>query len=764
MDAVPELVVTQKPRRWRPTVTPAIEVAVLLIALVIASATYFVVTRNPESAALLPPVLVAALQIANLIPAIALLLLIARRIAKRRAAKTSTEGEGGGRLHVRLVAIFLLLASIPIVFTVITASVMFHNGVQYWVSDRAKGAFQDAMDLVRDSQDQIVGRWIREGDTMVADLELQAPYLKVGSPMFRAYFEKNAFFRNFKQAVLFTYTPDAGLNVVNAWQAADLPDPSVDHMLKVVFVSRVTPKLLDTLGPKKRYAVGLDKDMVWQVYKVEGIQDSYLYVGSVSDAEFLQRQVTEGRGVLDDYATVQKRARSSQLSFNAALFGVALLIMILTMWIALAVADRLVRPLNLLVAATRRVAEGDLTARVPEQPTRDEVATLGETFNSMTERLQGQTTALINANADAESRRALIEAVMSGVSAGVLSIDGERNVRLINASASELLHHSPESAVGRPLSEVAPDLAALLDGEAREAVVQITVAGEARTLAVKITRDEGGQVLTFDDITQQLLDQRRAAWSDVARRIAHEIKNPLTPIQLSAERLKRRYGKQINQDDRAVFDQCTDTIVRQVGDLRRIVDEFSSFARMPKPLFRLESLLDIARQSMFLHEVAHPAIKFEMDASDPTPIVCDRRQIGQALTNVVKNAVEAVEAREEGKKKLPKGEIVLSLRQEDRRVVLTVADNGIGLPVERDRIAEPYMTTRARGTGLGLAIVKKIIEEHFGTIAFTDRKGGGTVVTICLDTEQLAGMASDAGPGDDAEPRPAALTRTGSKA
>jgi two-component system nitrogen regulation sensor histidine kinase NtrY len=762
MDAVTESVIAEAPQKRRLSITPGIELGVLALAVVIAAVTYFVVTTDgAQSARLISPVVVALLQIGNLIPAIALLVLIARRIARRRAKKALSEG--GGRLHVRLVAIFLLLASIPIVFTVIAASVMFQSGVQYWVSERARGAFQASMDLVRDSQTQILSRWIKEGDTMVADLEREAPIRGIGSSSFREYFDTNAYYRNFKQAIFFSYTPKAGLNVLNAWVAEDLADPSIDNMLKVVFVSRVTPKLIDTLDPKKRYAIGLDKEVVWQVYKVEGVENGYLYVGSTWDAEFLQRQVTDAHAVLDDYAALQQRARSSQLSFNAVLFGVALLIMVLTMWIALAVADRLVRPLNLLVGAARRVAEGDLATRVPPQPSGDEVATLGDAFNSMTERLREQTDALISANAESEGRRALIEAVMSGVSAGVISINAKREIRLINESATALLHKDSGSAVGRLLHDVVPELDALLEGDARESVIQITTGGEARTLAVKITRDEGGQVLTFDDITQQLLDQRRAAWSDVARRIAHEIKNPLTPIQLAAERLQRRYGKQNEGEKDGTFARLTDTIVRQVGDLRRIVDEFSSFARMPKPLFRQESLLDIARQSMFLHEVAHPAIRFEIDAADMPSLVCDRRQIGQALTNVVKNAVEAVEARTRSDADLPQGEVILSVRQDERRILLSVADNGIGLPIERDRIAEPYMTTRERGTGLGLAIVKKIIEEHFGTIGFTDRDGGGTVVTICFDTEMLADMVGTPDPGDAAEPRRAALTRTGSR-
>ena len=265
-------------------------------------------------------------------------------------------------------------------------------------------------------------------------------------------------------------------------------------------------------------------------------------------------------------------------------------------------------------------------------------------------------------------------------------------------------------------------------------------AGSRRTLAVKTVQVRGGYVLTFDDITEQLLDQRRAAWSDVARRIAHEIKNPLTPIQLAAERLQRRYGKEI-ENDPATFERLTGTIVRQVGDLRRMVDEFSAFARMPKPAFAPEPVAEIARQALFLHEVAHPEIGFSLEVPDPAPmLVCDRRLLGQALTNIVKNGVEAIEQKKEGGKKAAKGgdRIAMTIRADGPRVIIEVSDTGIGLPAERGRLTEPYMTTRAKGTGLGLAIVKKIVEEHFGQIEFDDAPGGGSLVRLLFDADTLA--------------------------
>jgi two-component system, NtrC family, nitrogen regulation sensor histidine kinase NtrY len=306
----------------------------------------------------------------------------------------------------------------------------------------------------------------------------------------------------------------------------------------------------------------------------------------------------------------------------------------------------------------------------------------------------------------------------------------------------------------------------MLESKAREQIVEIVLGGEARTLAVKITQDELGHVLTFDDITSQLMDQRRAAWADVARRIAHEIKNPLTPIQLAADRLKRRFSKEI-QTDPAMFERLTDTIVRQVTDLRRMVDEFSSFARMPKPVFHDEAMIDICRQAVFLHEVAHPEIDFGIDAPDPLlRMICDRRQLSQALTNMVKNGVEAIEA-----KRLTKpedvGKICVHLSKSgDGHIILSVTDNGIGLPLQRDRLVEPYMTTRERGTGLGLAIVKKIVEEHGGSMGFADRPGGGTCVTLIFDQSIVYALSTENDVTDAveaAQKAPKRLTRIGNK-
>lgn len=723
-------------------VTPALEFAVLGIAIAIAVGSYFIVRGAGDTQRLFAPPLVALVLVANLAAGIALLMLVGRRIARRRAARSQVGGHG--RLHVRLVLIFSTVAAVPALLVTIFASLLFQYGVGFWYSDRARGVFENAASLTRASYDQIIQRWDEATVTMADDLSAFLREQSIDSAGFPDFFGRQVYFRSLSEGALFALNPRGGLQTL-----------AVVNPYEIDIARLITPQAIARLQGQRRSVVIVTGDRIQVFTRLPGSADVYLYAARITDPKEMTTQTARAESALANYRQLLARARSLQLQFNAALLIVSLLIVAVAVWIALTVADRLVRPVGELVDAARRVEGGDLSARVPETLERDEVGTLANAFNSMTARLETQNNDLVTAYAQLDSRRVLIEAVMSGVSAGVISIDGmDRTIRLINSSAQTLLGLEGPP-IGRPLGAVAPELDALLDGHAREATVQLTIEGEARTFAVRIARDGTGPILTFDDITQQLTDQRRAAWADVARRIAHEIKNPLTPIQLAAERLQRRYGSKIEAGD-TTFARLTDTIVRQVGDLRRMVDEFSSFARMPKPVFREEALVDIARQTMFLHEVAHPGIRFDLLHDDPGPIlVCDRRQLGQALTNIVKNAVEAVEAADTAE-----GLITMTLAEVENRVTLSVADSGVGLPVERERIVEPYMTTRARGTGLGLAIVNKIVEEHFGTMTFTDRPGGGTIVTLSFDTALLAPLAA----GEDTDTQDddrtiAALTR-----
>ncbi len=720
-------------RRW----VPIVEVGTLATLLLISATSYWILTQGAPGQKLLTPPVVALMLVANLIPAIALIVLIGRRVAKQRAAASPVGG--GGRLHVRLVGIFSLVASVPMLLVVVFSSLLFQYGVQFWFSDQARGMLQNANGLAQGYYQEKMQNVASETVTMAGDLRDYLAQAPTQSPAFAEGYAWQVLNRNLTESAIVEVTASGPKTIA-------MVNPDARPVEK-----RVSPSVLAALRSGKPVIVSDSADRIEAVTRLYPGREVYLYASRISDRQALM-QTERAKTVLADYDGLLDRSRRLQLQFNAALFVISLLIVGIAVWIALNVADRLVRPVGELVGASRRVAAGDLSARVASPSSRDEVGTLANAFNIMTRRLEEQTSAL-------ESRRALIEAVLTGVSAGVISVDPGGLVRLMNTSAQTLLARAEASPIGSTLADLAPELDAALKGGERETIVQLASLAEPRTLAVKIVSDDRGHVLTFDDITQQVLDQRRAAWSDVARRVAHEIKNPLTPIQLAAERLKRRYAHEITSDP-ATFERLTDTIVRQVGDLRRMVDEFSSFARMPKPVFREEHVVDIARQAVFLHEVAHPAIRFTLDAPDaPVLLVCDRRQLGQALTNIVKNAVEAVERLEPGSANEAMIGVVI-VEATDGKVTIAVADSGVGLPPERDRLVEPYVSTRARGTGLGLAIVKKIVEEHLGTMTFSDRPGGGTIVTLCFDSTMLAPLAR----GDDPDPvesLPAEYARAG---
>jgi two-component system nitrogen regulation sensor histidine kinase NtrY len=574
---------------------------------------------------------------------------------------------------------------------------------------------------------------------MGGDLASALGQYRMESPQFEEFLGLQTYRRSLNEALILRIEENGQVTVARGINYYDgLIDPS-----------RVAQALSQLKGQTQAAEV-LTTGRIAVLTPLPGADRTYLFVARQVSDDFRQ-QIERANGVLTDYRALIQRSRTNQLRFNAALLASALIIVALAIFTALKLADRLLRPVEELVGAAGRVEEGDFTARVTVSKPADEVAILGTAFNRMTGRLQEQTSALLSANEQLDTRRAFIEAVLSSVTAGVIAVDGKGRILLTNRSAETLLRQGEEGIEDKQLSEVSAELNEFLDGETRDANVIVHSAEGQRTLAVKRMRYADGSVLTFDDITDQLSDQRRAAWSDIARRIAHEIKNPLTPIQLAAERLQRRYGNEIATDP-DTFARLTDTIVRQVGDLRRMVDEFSNFARMPKPVFREENIYDIARAALFLHEVAHPGISFALDP--PTGdfrLVCDRRQLGQALTNVVKNAVEAIEARRNRGEQNPDGDrIDLTIRRSDDQIVLELTDTGVGLPQDRERLTEPYMTTRVRGTGLGLAIVKKIVEEHLGEIAFLDRAGGGTRVRIAFDADRLALLESD-------EPAPAPI-------
>jgi two-component system, NtrC family, nitrogen regulation sensor histidine kinase NtrY len=721
---------------------PAAELLALAVLGATLFASYLVLVRGQPGEPLLAPPLTALLLVANLIPALFLQVLIGRRLARRRAHQSVVGGHG--RLHARLVSLFSVIAAIPVLLLVIFASLLFQYGFDFWYSQKARGIFENANSLAQTYYKEKQQTIINETEVMAGDIGYNLGLAPLESEAFASSFGFQVFQRNLSEGAILRITSQNGvqsLAIVNPYNR-----PAQNW---------VPPEVVQSLLGKGQTVFRDSGNRMEAVTPIPDRKDLFLYASRVDNSAALA-QTKRFSLVLKDYNGLLDRFRTLQLQFHATLFFLTLLIVGVAVWVALTVADRLVAPIGELVGAARKVSAGDLSTRVANSSGRDEVGVLGNAFNVMTSRLEEQRRELVDANALLERRRGLIEAVLSGVTAGVIAVDENRNIRMINDFAASHLGLDVAASAGRPLGELSAELNGALQAGLSERVIELERGGDKRTLAVKSVADAYGHVITFDDITQQLTDQRAAAWADVARRVAHEIKNPLTPIQLAAERLRRRFG-QGEGEDPATVTRLTDTIIRQVGDLRRMVDEFSSFARMPKPVFSPESLTDICRQAIFLHEVAHPAIKFSYAAPEGLPMVtCDRRQLGQAMTNIIKNGVEAIGQ----KTQLSTSEAIAVQVQQPSpdQVRIIVSDTGIGLPVERERIVEPYMTTRQSGTGLGLAIVKKIVEEHGGSIGFDDRKGGGAVVWI--DLPLVAGQPVSTDTTDPVEPHhPRNLTR-----
>jgi len=718
--------------------------ATMALALMV-TVTWMALSASGNGNQLLPSRLTATLLIGTLVPAMALIILIGRRLALRRAAR-SVLGSSG-RLHVRLVWLFSLIAAIPTLLVVVFASLLFQSGVEFWFSDNSRGMLENANSLARGYYADKLRDVGNESVAMAGDLRDYLGQAPITSQDFAEGYSWQVINRKLNESAIIERGPDGTLHT------AAIVDPARSEQRE-----RVTPAELARIDAGEPVVVTASAARIEAVTPVDRTRGIYLYVARNSDALALN-QWQRAQSVLKAYDFLTRRARALQLRFNIALLVISLALVALAVWVALRFADRQVAPLIELVSAARNVGSGNFAMRVQPGNGTDEVGLLARAFNRMTAQLEAQTQALVSANAQLEVRRAFIEAVLESITAGIVSVDREGRIRLINSSAQALLYPVRDvgagaDPVGASLSDLAPQLAQFVAGGEPSGVVHYAKGGDLLTLAVKVTADRNGHVITFEDITRQLLDQRRAAWSDVARRIAHEIKNPLTPIQLATERLKRRYRRQIETDPE-LFEELTATIIRQVGDLRQMVDEFSSFARLPKPVFRPEDASDLVRQALFLQEVAHSDITFTFEGEGQVSVEADRHQIGQAMTNVLKNAIEAIEQRAKAEDIAYRGRIAVSLAADSHAVAVTVADNGVGLPAERDRILEPYMTTREKGTGLGLAIVNKIIEEHGGAMAFSPNAEGGTSVIMRFARNPLAAEAVTESPTPPAAPIPA---------
>ena len=711
---------------------------VALLAVVSGCFTYALLTD------LLPYHLDRVGQIALLVCNLALVLSLATAIGWRiaRLMATRRSGRAGAKLHVRLVTWFSAIAVVPVILVAIFAAVTLNLGLDQMFTGRVKEALSNAINVAQ--------VYAREQQRSILDDAYGIANDIQNDPRL---FDENKHVRaGFLFAKLGTLTQNRGL------QASYIMDSSgkVLGSSKLKSVKDPRPPAASDFAKARENSIVIDSDpatsSVTALIQMQALKDAYLEVVRVVDPQVFG-YYSRTKAAVSEYNRLNDSRLQTQLQFAALYAMVALVVLLAAIWSGLWAANRLVRPISDLIDAAGRVSEGDLTAQVFVQHHDDELGRLGLAFNRMTQQLSAQRGDLVTANRLNEIRRRFTETVLSGVSAGVIGLDGEGRITIINRAAARLMNAAPEDMESSHYSEAVPELAPLILRAMSEPLgraggeVTIKRGGGARTLSVQVTSERSsadGFVLTFDDITDLVSAQRTAAWADVARRIAHEIKNPLTPIQLSAERLKRKYSHEIVTDPE-VFQQCTDTIVRQVGDIGRMVDEFSSFARMPAPVMQRENAQELLQQAVFLQRVANPAISFTTEApKTPVWFEGDGRLISQALTNVLKNAGEGIAARIAKGDDEP-GRITISVEPNGATFAYRVTDNGIGLPPEhRHRLTEPYVTTRAKGTGLGLAIVRKIVEDHGGDIALGDAESGeGAEVKLTFPFAQRPQKSAD---------------------
>ncbi|HET7023231.1 MAG TPA: PAS domain-containing sensor histidine kinase [Xanthobacteraceae bacterium] len=696
------------PSGWIPR---ALGVAAVALALFSALVTFVVLAG-------LTPIaptheVVVTLLLANAGTVFLLVLVIAREVwgivqARRR-------GRAAARLHVRIVALFSIIAAVPAILVAVVASVTLDRGLDRLFSQQTRSLIENSL-IVSDAYVREHVQFVRADSIAIAiELARAKPLFDQSREQFHQFLAVQASIRGLPAVMLL----DKDVNVID----------QVDARTSEAFV-KPSPEVLAAINDTEpQVAMFLDDNYVAAIIKLRGYDDIYLYIARLLDPRVLA-QLRATQASVAQYADLSARRIGIQIAFALMYTVIALIVLLSAVWIGLNFANYLVAPIRRLIGAAQVVSTGNLYVQVPTRRSEGDLAQLGETFNKMTQELRTQRDDIVRARDLIDSRRRFTEAVLAGASAGVIGVDADSCISIMNRSAEQLIGRTEADVLGQPLAEVVPELAGMLEaarsGTQRLVQGQVTISrnGRERNLSVRATSEqsgaaEGGYVMTLDDITELVAAQRTSAWADVARRIAHEIKNPLTPIQLSAERLRRKYGSVIKEDG-GVFQQCTDTIVRQVDDIKRMVDEFSRFARMPKPVMTAEDVADTVRQVVFLQRVGNADMDIDLEiAEDPMPAKFDRRLISQALTNIIKNATEAIAAVPPAE--LGRGRIRIWAGREGGDIVVDVVDNGIGLPKEnRSRLLEPYVTTREKGTGLGLAIVGRILEDHGGRIELGD--------------------------------------------
>jgi len=652
----------------------------------------------------------------------------------QRIVMARKRGKAASRLHVRIVTMFALVAALPALLVAVVASITLDIGLDRWFQIRTTTIVNSSLSIAEAYVQENARNLQSTTLSMANDLDNNRPLYGLDRSGFLDFMGRQAQLRALAHAALISAD---GSFVMSAKTGADfaMPEPPA---IAVQTAADGKPVLIE---PKTRNIVGA-------IIKLREIEGLYLYTIRLVDPEVIKaRQIVTAN--TEEYRDLGANRRTTQIAFALLYLGLTLIVVLSAIWTGIAVADRIVRPIRQLIGAADEVATGNLDVSVPVRQSDGDVGALSDTFNNMLLELKSQRNEILTAKDVIDERRRFSEAVLSGVTAGVIGVDPYGSITIVNPSAEAMLAISASESLGQNLSILLPHVGRVFEigRKSGRAVYreQVTFyrAGAERTFNVQVTVEEDesevgdkSYVVTIDDITDLVTAQRTSAWADVARRIAHEIKNPLTPIQLSAERIRRRYGKVITED-REVFDQCTETIIRQVGDIGRMVDEFSAFARMPKPEMKVIDIREPLREASFLVEVSRADIAFEREIT-PGPLkgTFDSRLMAQAFGNVIKNAAEAIEAAE--RQTGEPGVIKIRARRDGNSIRIDVIDNGKGLPREnRQRLLEPYMTTREKGTGLGLAIVKKIVEDHGGRLELHDAPadfhgGRGAMISMVL--------------------------------
>ena len=689
----------------------------------------FIILANGSPLGLKPGVSVG-LVLANLSALLLLVAVLAGRLT--RVWVERRRGSAGSRLHVRLVLLFGGVAVAPAIVVACFAVAFFHFGIQGWFNDPVREAVTESLQVARGYLEEHRDNIRAVALEMANDLTRAGQFLTADPSVFAEVLATQTTLRGLTEAVIYDpltrqVVAAAGLF---AGMGLELPSQAVTSQAQ---------------GGDVVVLAG-DGTRVQAVARLDSTPPLMLMIGRPVDPAILDH-MTRTEQAVAEYQRLDANRSWLQVAFAWIFAIVALMVLLVAVAIGLVLANQIARPIGGLIQAAERVRGGDLGVRVAEAPTGDELAGLSRAFNRMTGQLAAQRSELMEAYSQIDERRRFTETVLSGVSAGVIGLDASGRIELPNRAADELLGLDLLAAVGRELADVVPEFADLLHEaaaspeRARTAEIQIGPPNRRRTLLVRFGADlSGGRtdgfVVTFDDITELQSAQRKAAWADVARRIAHEIKNPLTPIQLAAERLKRRFAREITSDP-DTFKQCADTIIRHVGDIGRMVDEFSSFARMPQPVIKPEDVGRVAREALVLQKTARPQIAWHSEIPERGPVApCDRRLLSQALTNLLQNAADAVAMRESA------GSIGVRVEQDHDDVRIIVTDDGIGLPQgDRGRLTEPYVTHKPKGTGLGLAIVKKIMEDHGGRLTLDDREdGAGAVAALILPAKVSDGV------------------------